>query len=93
MPVTDGRVTWLKVTTSGAGRASCAWASQRRWLAASPTARRALQTILGRSADWTSYGKFQDAFNADPEALALFTDPSSPVASWDTYVFQTIPDL
>jgi hypothetical protein len=50
-------------------------------------------TILGTSADWTSYGKFQDAFNADPEALALLADPNSPVAGWDTYVFQTIPDL
>jgi hypothetical protein len=50
-------------------------------------------TILGTSADWTSYGKVQDAFNADPEALALLADPNSPVASWHTYVFQTIPDL
>jgi hypothetical protein len=50
-------------------------------------------TILGTSADWTSYGKVQDAFMADPEAQALLTDPNSPVASWDAYVFQTIPDL
>ena len=50
-------------------------------------------TILATSADWTSYGKFQDAFNADPEVLAFLTGPNSPVASWDTYVFQTIPDL
>ena len=41
--VSDGQVTWSKVTTSGAGTASDAWASQRRWLAASPTARRAFQ--------------------------------------------------
>jgi hypothetical protein len=50
-------------------------------------------TILGTSADWTSYGKVQDAFMADPEAQALLADPNSPVASWDAYVFQTIPDL
>ena len=50
-------------------------------------------TILATSADWTSYGKFQDAFNADPEAQALMADPNSPVASWDMYIFQTIPDL
>ena len=50
-------------------------------------------TMLVTSADWTSYGKFQDAFNADPESLALMADPNSPVASWHTYVFQTIPDL
>jgi hypothetical protein len=50
-------------------------------------------TILGTSADWTSYGKVQDGFMADPEAQALLADPNSPVASWDAYVFQTIPDL
>ena len=50
-------------------------------------------TVLATSADWTSFGKVQDAFNADPETLALFTDPNSPVDGWDTYVFQTIPDL
>jgi hypothetical protein len=50
-------------------------------------------SILGTSADWTSYGKFQDAFNADPQAQALMADPNSPVASWDMYIFQTIPDL
>jgi hypothetical protein len=50
-------------------------------------------TILGTSADWTSYGKVQDAFMADPEAQALLADRNSPVASWDAYVFQTIPDL
>jgi hypothetical protein len=50
-------------------------------------------TMLVTSADWTSYGKFQDAFNADPESLALMADPNSPVASWHTYIFQTIPDL
>ena len=47
--VVDGRVTSVRVTTSGAGRASAAWASHRRWLACSPTARRARQfTALTR---------------------------------------------
>ena len=50
-------------------------------------------TIIGTSADWTSYGKFTDAVWADPETQALANDPNSPVASWHTYVFQTIPDL
>jgi Berberine and berberine like len=50
-------------------------------------------TVLATSSDWTSYGKSLDAFNADPEVQAFLTDPDSPVASWDTYVFQTIPDL
>ncbi len=40
--MTDGRVTCCRVTRSGAGRAYSAWASHRRRLACSPTARRAL---------------------------------------------------
>jgi hypothetical protein len=43
--VVDGRVTWVRVTTSGAGCEVCASASHRRWLAESPTARRAVQFI------------------------------------------------
>jgi hypothetical protein len=50
-------------------------------------------TLLSSSADWTSYGKLQDALMADPEMMALMADPNSPVASWDTYVSQTIPDM
>ena len=50
-------------------------------------------TMLTTSADWTSYGKFQDALFTDPELLALTADPNSPVARWDTYVLQTIPDM
>jgi hypothetical protein len=50
-------------------------------------------TVLSSSADWTSYGKIQDAMMADPEMQALMADPNSPVASWDTYVSQTIPDM
>jgi multidrug efflux pump subunit AcrB len=50
-------------------------------------------TILNTSEDWTSYGKAQDALMADPEMQALMGDSKSPVASWDTYVMQTIPDM
>ena len=50
-------------------------------------------TMLVTSADWTSYGKGQDAGLADPEMQALMADTNSPVESWHTYVFQTIPDL
>jgi hypothetical protein len=50
-------------------------------------------TILNTSADWASYGKSLDALMADPDMQALMGDPKSPVASWDTYVSQTIPDL
>jgi hypothetical protein len=30
---------------------------------------------------------------ADPEMQALMADPNSPIARWDTYVSQTIPDI
>ena len=49
--------------------------------------------LLTTSADWTSYGKAQDAMMADPEMQALMADPKSPVARWDTYISQTIPDM
>ena len=50
-------------------------------------------SLLSTNADWTSFGKYFDALMADTEVQALMADPNSPVASWDTYVFQTIPDL
>jgi hypothetical protein len=50
-------------------------------------------TILTTNADWTSYGTFNDALYADPELQALLNNPNSPVASWDTYVLQTIPEI
>jgi sugar phosphate isomerase/epimerase len=50
-------------------------------------------SIVSTSADWTSYGKTQDAMMADPEMQATMADPNSPVAKWDTYVSQTIPDM
>ncbi len=50
-------------------------------------------SIIATSPDWTSYGKTQDGMLADPEMMALMSDPSSGVATWDTYVLQTIPDM
>jgi hypothetical protein len=50
-------------------------------------------TVLSTTADWKSYGKVQEAMMADPEMLALMGDPTSPVAKWDTYLSQTIPDI
>ena len=50
-------------------------------------------SMLMTNADWTSYGTFVDALMADPEAQTLMTDPNSPVARWDTYLLQTIPDM
>jgi hypothetical protein len=35
----------------------------------------------------------RSALIADAELQALTADPNSPVARWDTYVLQTIPDL
>jgi len=50
-------------------------------------------TMVYTHADWPSYGKFQGALSADPETQALIDDPNNPVVKWDTYVFETIPDL
>jgi hypothetical protein len=50
-------------------------------------------SIVTTAPDWASYGTSLDAVMADPEMEALLTDPNSPVASWDTYIFQTIPDI
>jgi hypothetical protein len=50
-------------------------------------------SVLSTSADWASYGKQQDAVMADPEMQALMADPNSPIAKWDTYVSQTLPDM
>ncbi len=50
-------------------------------------------SIISTSADWTSYGKTQDAMLADPEMQAAMADPNSPIARWDTYLAQTIPDM
>ncbi len=49
--------------------------------------------LLFSSADWTSFGKLQDAMMADPKMQALMADPNSPVARWDTYLSQTISDM
>ena len=50
-------------------------------------------SMLSTNADWTSFGKSQDAIWADPETQALIDNPNSPVARWDTYISQTIPDM
>jgi hypothetical protein len=50
-------------------------------------------SIVATAPDWASYGQSQDALWADPELQALIDNPNSPVASWDTYIFQTIPDI
>ena len=47
-------------------------------------------SVISTCADWTSYGKCQEALMADPEMQALMADSNSPVASWDTYVSMTL---
>jgi hypothetical protein len=49
--------------------------------------------VLSSTADWTSYGKVQETMLADPDMQALMADPNSPVARWETYISQTIPDI
>jgi hypothetical protein len=49
--------------------------------------------LMSSCADWTAYGKFQDAIMADPEMQNLMADPNSPVATWDTYLSQTVQDI
>jgi hypothetical protein len=47
-------------------------------------------TILTTASDWTAYGRTQDAMWADPEMQALTANPDSPIATWHTYVSQTL---
>jgi hypothetical protein len=47
-------------------------------------------SVISTSADWTTYGKVQEALMGDPEMQALMADANSPVASWDTYVSMTL---
>jgi hypothetical protein len=49
-------------------------------------------TILSTSPDWSKYGTTMDSLMADPDMQALMVAASA-IATWDTYVLQTIPDL
>lgn len=48
--------------------------------------------VLSSSEDWAKFGKVQEAMMTDPEMQALLVE-SSQIASWQTYVSQTIPDI
>ncbi|MFI5510626.1 hypothetical protein ACIA48_24450 [Mycobacterium sp. NPDC051804] len=48
--------------------------------------------ILSSAADWAKFGQLQEALMGDPEMQALMVE-SSQIATWQTYVSQTIPDL
>ncbi len=49
-------------------------------------------TILSTSPDWSSYGSTMESLMNDPEMQALMVAAGA-LATWDTYVLQTIPDL
>ena len=48
--------------------------------------------ILSTTEDWAKYGKVQQAFLNDPKMQAVLQDAGQ-IATWETYVSQTIPDM
>jgi hypothetical protein len=48
--------------------------------------------LLSTAEDWTKYGKAQQAFLSDPKTQAVLQDAGQ-IATWETYVSQTIPDM
>ena len=48
--------------------------------------------VLSTAEDWSRYGQIQDAMMKDPDMQALLVEASQ-MATWQTYVSQTIPDL
>ena len=48
--------------------------------------------ILSSAEDWSRYGQIQQALMNDPEMTALMIEGGQ-IATWQTYVSQTIPDM
>jgi len=48
--------------------------------------------ILSTSEDWTKFGQVQQAMMDDPEMQATMIEAGQ-IATWETYVSQTIPDM
>jgi sugar phosphate isomerase/epimerase len=48
--------------------------------------------VLSSAEDWAKYGKVQQAFLNDPETQAVMQEGGQ-IATWETYVSQTIPDM
>lgn len=48
--------------------------------------------VLSSAEDWTKYGQIQQAFMDDPETQAAMLEGGQ-LATWETYVSQTIPDM
>jgi hypothetical protein len=49
-------------------------------------------SILSSSEDWTKYGQIQQATMDDPEMQAVMQEAGQ-IATWETYLSQTIPDI
>jgi hypothetical protein len=48
--------------------------------------------ILSTAEDWTRFGQIQQALMGDPEMQAAMLEGGQ-IATWETYVSQTIPDI
>ena len=48
--------------------------------------------VLSTTEDWAKYGKVQQAFLNDPKVQAVLQEGGQ-IATWETYVSQTIPDV
>ena len=48
--------------------------------------------LLSTAEDWAKYGKVQQAFLNDPKTQAVLQEAGQ-IATWETYVSQTIPDM
>jgi sugar phosphate isomerase/epimerase len=48
--------------------------------------------VLSTAEDWTKFGQTQQAVLDDPETQALLLEAGQ-IATWQTYVSQTIPDI
>ena len=48
--------------------------------------------VLSSAEDWAKYGKVQQAFLNDPKVQAVLQEGGQ-IATWETYVSQTIPDI
>jgi sugar phosphate isomerase/epimerase len=48
--------------------------------------------VLSSAEDWTKFGQIQQALMNDPEMQAAMAEGGQ-IATWQTYVSQTIPDM
>jgi hypothetical protein len=48
--------------------------------------------VLSSAEDWAKYGKLQQAFLNDAKTQAVLQEAGQ-IATWETYVSQTIPDM